>query len=345
MNNYSDSGDTVLAGLLQHIINSAVASGLTMDALLTASGLNTDQLTNLTGRVPTCYLERLVSACVEISKDPLIGLHISEKANSAGFGILGYIRQACSTLQEVIEMTIRYESLVSDIGQSSLRYQPGVVLWCWNCKTDNLLLKRHATEYVLGYWQTIQIRQPKDTLSPIRAVYFQHEPPSEPELIAEYQRVYGCPVHFNQQASGLVLCADSLKAPMAHPDPALQQVLEQHALQLIEKREHTESFLDKARTQLRNLLHQGNASRELLAEALGMSSRHLHRQFEREEYSYRQLLDELRLEQACRYLSDSNESIDIIAIRLKFTESQSFIRWFKQHSRQTPGQYRRSIKA
>ena len=83
-----------------------------MDALLTASGLNTDQLTNLTGRVPTCYLERLVSACVEISKDPLIGLHISEKANSAGFGILGYIRQACSTLQEVIEMTIRYESLV-----------------------------------------------------------------------------------------------------------------------------------------------------------------------------------------------------------------------------------------
>lgn len=91
-------------------------------------------------------------------------------------------------------------------------------------------------------------------------------------------------------------------------------------------------------------MHQGLASRELLAESLGISSRHLHRQFEREQYSYRQLLDELRLEIAYRHLSDSNESIDHIALQLKFSESQSFIRWFKQHAKQTPGEYRRSHK-
>jgi AraC-like DNA-binding protein len=344
MNDYSDSGDTVLAGLVQHIITSASTSGLPTDTLLAASGLRADQLTNFNDRVPALCLERLVCASVEISKDPLIGLHMSEKADSAGFGVVGYIRQACSTLLEVIEMTIRYERLVSDIGHTSLSYQPGIALWCWEGKTDNALFKRHATEYMLGCWLSIQIRQIKNTDALIRAVYLKHAPPSQPELMAEYQRVYGCPVYFNQKVSGLVLSADNLKSPLAHPDPALQEVLEQHALQLIEKREQSSSFLEKARAQLRKLLHQGTASRELLAEALGMSSRHLHRQFEREEYSYRQLHDELRLELACRHLGETTESIDTVAIRLKFTESQSFIRWFRQHSGQTPGQYRRSVQ-
>ncbi len=343
-NDNLDSGDTVLTGLVQHIITSASASGLPANILLTASGLNADQLSNLTGRVPALCLERLVCVSAEISQDPLIGLHMSEKADAAGFGVLGYIRQACSTLLEVIEMTIRYERLVSDIGHTRLLYEPGVALWCWDGKTDNYLFKRHATEYLLGCWLTIQIRQIKGSPSPIRAVYLEHGPPSQSELMAEYQRVYGCPVYFNQKVSALVLSADNLKSPLAYPDPALQGVLEQHALQLIEKREQSASFLEKARAQLRKLLHQGTASRELLADTLGMSSRHLHRQFEREAYSYRQLLDELRLELACRYLGETNEKIDTVAIRLKFTESQSFIRWFRQHSGQTPGQYRRSAK-
>lgn len=344
MDDYVDSGDTVISALVQHVISSAVSSGLSRDALIRAAGLSAEQLAGYTDRVPAYCLERLVCASVSVSNDPLIGLHMSEKADAAGFGVVGYIRQACSTLLEVIDMTIRYERLISDIGQTSLSYQPGIALWCWNAKTNNSLFKRHATEYILGCWLTIQIRQVKDTFSPIRAVYLEHSPPIEPALVAEYQRIYGYPVYFNQKVSGLVLSADHLKAPLAHPDPMLQEVLEQHALQLIEKRSQAESFLAKVRAQLRHLLHQGIASRELLAESLGISSRHLHRQFEREQYSYRQLLDELRLEIAYRHLSDSNESIDNIAIQLKFSESQSFIRWFKQHAKQTPGEYRRSHK-
>lgn len=335
-----DSGDTVIVALVQHVISSATSSGLSADTLIKMAELTHQQLANYTDRIPVGYLERLVCAGVALSNDPLMGLHMSEKADAAGFGVVGYIRQACSTLFEVIEMTIRYERLVSDIGRTSLSYQPGVALWCWDAKTNNPLFKRHATEYILGCWLTVQIRQIKHTPSPIRSVYLQHSPPVEPELVAEYQRVYGYPVYFNQPVSGLVLSAEHLKAPLAHPDPMLQEVLEQHALQLIEKRSEADSFLSKVRTQLRHLLHQGIASRELLAETLGMSSRHLHRQFEREASSYRQLLDELRLEMACRHLDDSNESIDNIALQLKFSESQSFIRWFKQHSGQTPGQYR-----
>ena len=337
-------GDTVLAGLLLHILNSAAASGLSAEAMRSAAGLSPELLADPTGRVPAAYLEKLVCASVELTHDPLLGLHMSEHANPSGFGVLGYIRQACATLLEVIDMTMRYEVLVSDIGRTSLAHQPGVTLWCWECKSASPLFRRHATEYLLGCWRAIQIRMLNAQPHPILQVCLRHDPPADPALIAEYERVFGCPVRFNQPVSALVLPNEVLKQPLAHPDPALQQVLEQHALQLIGQREKALTFMDKARAQLQTLLQQGDGSREALAEALGMSGRNLHRQFEREGGSYRQLYDEVRLEMARRYLASSPEPVEAVAMRLQFGGSQSFIRWFRQLSGETPGQYRKQVR-
>lgn len=334
-------GDMVLAGLLQHILNSATAAGLPAEAMRTAAGLPAELSSDGNARVPALHLEKLVCAAVDLTKDPLVGLHMSEYANPTGFGVLGYIRQACATLQEVIDMTIRYEALVSDIGRTSLAHLPGVTLWCWECKTNNPVFRRQATEYLLGCWRGIQIRMLQTGPHPVLRVCLRHEPPAHPDLIAEYERVFGCPVQFNQPVSALVLANDALKQPLAHPDAALQQVLEQHALQLIGRRDRPQSFIDRARTQLQALLQQGDASREALAAAMGMSSRSLHRQFEREGGSYRQLHDEVRLDMAKRYLAGSAEPLASVAERLQFGGSQTFIRWFRQMSGETPGEYRR----
>ena len=340
----STSGDTVLAGLVQHVINSAVTKGLPVTELLAASGLSPEQLADPNGRVPAYCLERLVCAGANISNDALLGLHMSEVVDPAGFGVTGYIRQVCSSLQEVIEMTMRYERLVSDIGHTSLLHQPGIALWCWDCKTDNPVFERHATEYILGCWLTIQLRLIKPDSPSILAVHLRHAPPSTPELLKEYQRAWGCPVHFQQPVSALVFSADTMRLPLAHANTGIQQVLEQHARQLLEQRDEPATFLGRARAQLGILLRQGRASREALSDVLGMSTRHLHRQLEHDGVNYRKILDEQRMELALHYLAESKGSIDAVAERLQFTESQSFIRWFRQRAGQTPGQYRQSLK-
>ncbi|RZU47556.1 AraC family transcriptional regulator [Fluviicoccus keumensis] len=342
--NAPEAGDTVLASLLLHAINSADARGLPVDAMREAAGLPPTLSADPGGRVAARYLERLVCAGVKLARDPLLGLHMSEHASPTGFGVLGYIRQSCATLQEVIDMTIRYEVLVSDIGRTTLMRRPGVTLWCWDCKTDNPLFRRQATEYLLGCWRTIQIRMLNTGPHPVLRVLLRHAPPAEPALIREYERIFGCPVLFNQPVSALVLPNSALTRPLAHPDAALQQVLEQHALQLIDRRDQADSFLSRARAQLLSLLQQGQGSREALARIMGMSSRSLHRQLEREGSSYRELHDELRLDMAKRYLAQSREPISGIALRLHFGGSQSFVRWFRELAGETPGQYREGKK-
>lgn len=339
-----DNGDTTRAGLVRDMLTSASSRGLEIDPLMEAAGLSHELLADPNSRLPVASLERLVCAAAAISDDPLLGLHMSEQADPAGFGVAGHLRMACGTLHEVIDMTMRYERLVSDFGLTSLSYQPGTVLWCWNCKTESPLFKRHATEYLLGCWLSIHLTMLPQRPLPTLSVHFQHAPPDNPALLAEYQRIFSCPVYFQQKESALVLPAEIVKQPLSHPDAALQEVLEQHARQLIEKHGRADSFLQRARSQLRSLLHQGDASRESLAAALGISSRHLHRQLLRDGHKYQTMVNEIRLELACQYLSGLDESIESVAIRIHFTESQSFIRWFKKMTGKTPGQYRESIR-
>jgi len=181
--------DTVLAGLVRHVATTAARGGLPMESLLGRVGITPAMLADPNGRMPVVFLERLIEAAVEASGDELLGLHMSQRAEPAGFGVSGYIRQACSTLQQTIELTIRYERLVSDIGTTSLRHQPGTALWCWDCKTDNPRFRRQATDYLLGSWVNIQLRlvSPQGQ-PPILAVHFRHAPPARQELLAEYQR-------------------------------------------------------------------------------------------------------------------------------------------------------------
>ena len=335
--------DTVLAGLLRHIVSVAGNTGLPMPHMMEAAGISAEMLTDPNGRLPVALLERLVCVGVEIGGDPLLGLHMSQHADPAGFGVLGYIRQACATLQEVIDMTMRYERLVSDIGTTTLLHQPGIALWCWDGKTSNAIFRRQSTEYMLGCWIRIQLRLLSQQPPPILAVHLRHEAPADKALLAEYQRIYGCPTFFNQAESGLVLATGVLSLPLSHPDTALQETLEQHARQLLSLRRNESSVIDPVRAQLRLLLHRGIASRERLAENLGVSARHLHRQLEQAGSSYRELLDELRLELAQSLLSDAGLTIEAVAQRLHFAESQSFNRWFKTMTEVTPAEFRRRI--
>lgn len=333
----------IMAGLVQHIFSLAAAQGIPVTEILSTTSLTPGKLAEPNARIPAALFEQLVCIGIKRSSDPLLGLHMAEQGDPAVFGVLGYLLRACSTLQEVIELTTQYESLGSDLSHTSLQHQPGLALWCWRYKSDNLVFRRHATEYLMGIMLAIRSRLIRHT-SLILAVHLEHAPPADTTLFQEYQRVYGCPVLFNQPISAVVLSSVALKEPLTHSDVTLLDVLEQHARQLIDQGEKNASFLEHAKAQLRTLVYQGNASKELLAQTLEISSRHLHRQLHMHGYNYKKLHDELRFDIACRHLQDSSDSIEHIARKIKFSESQSFIRWFRKVSGKTPGQYRQDNK-
>ena len=89
------------------------------------------------------------------------------------------------------------------------------------------------------------------------------------------------------------------------------------------------------------MIINGVPTKDMVAEQLGMSGRSLHRRLQEPGTSYRQQLDAVRLEFARQRLHNSSDSLNTIAEYLGFASHQAFLRWFKQSTGQTPGEYRR----
>lgn len=271
--------------------------------------------------------------------DDLLGLHFSEHTRPESFGVAGYIVRACSSLRELIEMCIRYEHLVSTIGKTSLEFKPGLVAWTWDLTIINPTFRWLAVDFMLGVLASSREHLPATKSSQLESVLIQHSAPKALQQRSEYERVFGCQVHFGQSVNALVFPRAILDTPLKDANADMREALESHA-RVIEQRQAPPNFLTRARSILRTMVTIGKPSRLELARVMGMSDRHLLRRLRGEGTTYRALVNELRQEMAERLLLESNESIEEIAHRLKYSESQSFIRWFRIWKGTTPSQFR-----
>lgn len=335
------SPPAILIAIIRHLVGVAAQRGLPTQAILQAAGFDEDLLKDPGAWIPLSTAEKLLHAAVDIAHTPLFGLDFSRHVTSAEFGVLGFLTENCASLRDIFDITIRYEILVSDIGRTSLRYEPGVTLCCFDCKSSDPLFVREVTEHILGSWlRHLRLIDHPDW--PLLEVRLRHAPPEQAELMARYEAIFQAPVRFNQDMSGFVISNPAMNYPLRHANAQLQEVLETHARDMLQKRNTNPNVIDQARSQLRRLLLQGNPSREALAEHMGVSGRHLHRLLEKAGSSYRALFDELRFELAQTYLQDGTLSVDAVAQRLHFQESQSFIRWFRTLAGKTPNEFRKA---
>lgn len=98
-------------------------------------------------------------------------------------------------------------------------------------------------------------------------------------------------------------------------------------------------------TQARQLVRQqlaGNPSVDQIAAQVGVSREHLSRVFH--QYTRKGLkayIDEERIRLVCRYLNETNQSVEELGQLLSFSSASNFIRFFKSHLGMTPQEYRK----
>ncbi|THF25777.1 helix-turn-helix domain-containing protein [Pseudomonas atacamensis] len=115
-------------------------------------------------------------------------------------------------------------------------------------------------------------------------------------------------------------------------------------LPFLAEKEHSDSLVHKAQQQL-----QKNMRTELrismLADSLGASERTLIRRFRLAlEQSPLNYLQGLRIDVAQNLLRESDQSIEVIATSVGYTDTSSFCRLFKQKIGHSPGAYRSKFR-
>lgn len=326
---------------LKHFLAHGEAVGLDSGALLEALGVSSGQLDDAEATLAVTALEPLLEQLTAASPDQPIGLLLASDIQPATFGVLGLLTQSSPRFAEVLELLVRYNGLLSDIGRVSLVPAPGRMSVRWDCHAGGPLFRRHAREYVLASLVTLA-----RTLLPARAdfplmVTFPHAAPRRRSERADYQKLFRCPVYFDRPDAEIVVPATLLDQPLRHGDPAIRHALERHADELLRRRRRPAPLGGDVRRLLSAMLGEQDPSATEIAHQLGLSERSLHRRLNAENTSFQALLDEVRLARARALLRDSDEPLDEVAMRLGLQSRQSLIRWFRRHTGLTPGQYRK----
>ncbi|PVY79207.1 AraC family transcriptional regulator [Tamilnaduibacter salinus] len=330
---------TVSVAAIRQYLRAADHHGIATPPLLRAAGLSETDLRADDDRVDGARFQTFLRHLCDSADDPVFGLRTGDFVEPGSYSVLGYITMSCATLGEAVQRITPYERLVGDMGLTRIEQHGDEVHLVWQCAYTDPVVRAHMTDNVFGSWiNYARWLGGESDAGPIRVALERPSPGERWEHT--YRQRWGCAVHFEASDNRVVTDAALLSEPLRHPAPSLRRTLEAHARDQMAAIDSDTTLVTRARVAIRHHLLQGVTRQDLIANELGMTSRTLQRRLSQEGVSYQQVLDEVRQSLAEDYLQRTDLPIPDIALRLGFSETTSFHRYFRHRVGTTPGEFR-----
>jgi AraC-like DNA-binding protein len=272
--------------------------------------------------------------------DPLAGLHAAERFVLEDLDLLGYLAKQCTTLLHALESVVDYAPLVNDASRASLTRTHGTVTLSQWLAGDPAQLPE-LTDYMMASSHVALSLLVAGRIDAIRVALARPSPRGGSGLARAYRRFFGGPVAFGAPRSQLVYAESALLRPIPCSDLRLALLLRQHAEARLDHRQPPAGLREQVQEELLGQLRAGKPDPDALARALRMSGRTLRRRLLAIGSSYRELLDEVRRQEAMRLLQGGDLPVGEAAQRLAFDDASSFARAFRRWTGVSPSHLKR----
>lgn len=330
-------GLTVAAHWVEFLRDAAARLGSNLDPELARLGIDAATLADSNARIPLNHEHQLLQRALQDTGDPLFGLHMGEMIRPRFMGELGYAAMSSATLGEAIKLMVPFSRVTTEFARLDIRSEDDALTLIWSSPFEDLPNARHrvdaffAAAITFGRWITDSDR------APVR-VSFRHARPDGGG--GEHERVFGCPVLFEQPETAVVLDPGLLELPLRDADPEVHRIMRtrvQHAMTSYRARDH---LLDQVRAEIQRQIPQRPPQLESVAEALNLKPWTLRRRLRAENTDFSTLLDTERQEAARDRLLYSQHTVSQIAAELGYSEQSAFNRAFRRWFGCTPVDYR-----
>ena len=324
----TDSG-TLVRMAYQGLINLNVDA----DEVLRRCGLDPAQLYKPNLRTQFSAQPLFWQAAVELSGDPCIGLHLGENMPVYKGQILEYLLLSSTTFGDGLKRVLSYQRLISDAMHGQITDSPEPFLT--NYFSEHQYLTPHLAEAMvvslIRFLQSVS----DDKFKPTR-ICFTHTAKTN---IKEYERVFQCPVQFNDKQFKLYFEPEILSYRSPYAEPELLSMHMQSANQHMQQLAKRDLILE-VRNQVGALLETGEISLETISQHLEISPRQLRHQLNLAGTSLQRIINHYRKSLSKQLLSQTDESIAEIVYLTGFSEPSTFYRAFKRWEGMTPIEYR-----
>lgn len=328
---------TIQAKAVEKITRAAANWGVAAESLYEATDLNPDVLADPDRRIPFSTIVSLYEKAAVLTGDDAFGLHVGVNVDPKAFDVLGYSVINSPTFGAGLDRMVRYNSLWTSGSSFAVEVSEPNTRIVYKYEDPALIQHRHDAEMTFAAIVTLGRTITDADWSPL-SVAFQHRQPSD---TTEHSRIFRCKLTFGAPVNEFIFDSAKLALPLVKADPSLCAVLDRHAKELLTTYPRQDTLVDRIRKLIRDELNGGDASLDRLAAKLGMSGRTLQRKLREHGTSHQELLDELRIALAMRYLREPEMAICEVAYLLGFSESSAFHRAFKRWTGMTPSEFRR----
>lgn len=304
--------------------------------------MSLEKLTDLTTKVDEKIYNAVLEKAVLQTGNSRLGLHLGNYLSLSAAGLIVQIVQNSATVEEGLNYVIQFANL----GCSALPFSLE--------KRENLAVIKVAPSPVWLQQSPIAVEQTLDgyfvfTLREFQSLTHRKFRPNavnftrpRPDRFKEFEKIFNCPVHFNQTENSIVFDAVILKEKVITNDYNLLQVLVKHAEQKLLEIESQKTYSDQVRQSIINLIKPQFPTLEQVADNLNVSTRTLQRKLKEENQTFKSLLNDLKKQWAFDYLKNPSLSVKEIAYLLDYSEPSAFVRSFKKWTGQSPAVYRKN---
>jgi AraC-like DNA-binding protein len=319
-------------------------NGVSADQLLVNTELVVDDIYKKDARIATWQKISVASNLLQLTQKPNTSIEVGLMTRLVDLGLMGYGLMSSATVRDAVEFLVNFMVIRT----------PFIKL-DFESKNDQAIITIQETFPLTSPFRCfflecglIEICQifrtlPTGKLSdPYRQNLHINFDFPEPAYFAAYKDVLPR-LRFNQPKNQIIFSTSLLNFPIRTANSAVNQLIINQCEVELTKLGHANNWLSRVRTLLvcRNGQYPDLSK---IACELHVSERTLKRKLSEFKISYSNLLDNVRLQDACNLLETTELNIDDIALRLGYRDPANFTRAFRRWLGTTPSQYRKDAK-
>lgn len=293
-------------------------------------------------KVSTKTLRMILDACAAEVEDPLFGVHIADQlANRRLYGLIHYLATTAATVGDAFAAVARHTHLLDRV--TSIE---------WDCSGDEYVFSAHAADpnHFGAHGDMLLLAAARNRLTLLTnsrvnfvGAWMGNEPPDKRKL----SRALGLrALEVVPASAGAILSKKVARLPLKTSDPALHQILSEHAALLGDSKFASESYGGLLSEILRRqFVDSESVTLASTARKLGMSVRTVQRRLVLEKTTFHDLVESVRTNLARNMLMRGERSVADVAYALQYGDVSAFSRAFRRWTGSTPGDILRSAKA
>jgi len=324
---------------LAMVIDALAAERISVEDALAGVGISRDATSSPATRVSLNQIIECYRNANKLTHDPHFAYNAGRRFHVTDYGMYGFAMLTSTNYRRTMQFAMQYHQLAAPLAEIDFKEASGCGIWTITPMPYPLIdacLYRFLLEMQFG----ITVSLHRDFMGPSFAAQELHVTYGAPDDAPKYSEMFGCPVLFSQSENQLRFDVAWLdRTPNLGNEITYLTVVE-ICDSLMEDLQLRLGLAGKVRQLLlTNLMRPVSFSDG--ASNLNMSVRTLRRKLREEKTSFRNLVDELRMEIAIRYLRETDITVEHISELLGFSGVANFRQAFRRWTKAAPHKFRK----